>query len=201
MFDWRSWKWKHVAMACAFVAALLGCMSFSAECVADDQPDVAAAGDLLTGRQASDCKFAVRMAARSQLRKGKITREQFKQIDSVLDSKVQSKELAESVAYSMQDQYGAAGARSRFGAPGFLQWIIDNWPKIMEMIQQIIALFNVSHGPGFNAYVDNSAVHFSHGESAFIRVRRGRCRGGSCGLADLPGAAGSFGVTATALSG
>jgi hypothetical protein len=28
-----------------------------------------------------------------------------------------------------------------WGAPGFLTWIIDNWPKIMEMILAIIALF------------------------------------------------------------
>lgn len=28
-----------------------------------------------------------------------------------------------------------------WGAPGFLQWILDNWPKIMEMILAIIALF------------------------------------------------------------
>lgn len=94
----------------------------------------------LSALRRRDLESNVRLAARMAMRRGLISREEMRTVQRAVDHDECCSELCEDLNFAMQTS--AAGTSALAGA-GILQWLLDNWPQIMQMIQQLIALFGV----------------------------------------------------------
>ena len=135
---------------------------------------------ILNGQQSANCRSQIRWAARVTLWRGEITRADFNAYQSVLDKPAAAQELTEQIAYSMAQECSATGKKPAFTPGGFLQWILDNWPAIMQMIQTLIGLFSQAELPDAPALVDSDPGPFTFCAWPAIFHPQGTCTAETC---------------------
>ena len=126
-------------------------------CVAADKPQSGGpfeGGNVMSAREKSDCKLAIRLAARLQRLKGQITREQLQTVLSATDNKEAWAVVSDHVADMATEQTLQGTKAGPRAAGGWLQWILDNFPQILQMITQIVALFSDALPGDVPLYVD-----------------------------------------------
>lgn len=97
-------------------------------------------GKVMSSKDKSNCKLAIRLAARLQHIKGKITRDQMQTVMRATEIKDAWPVVTDSIQDMVLEDQGLKG---KLRGPGeWLQWLLDNFPAILDMIMKIIALFS-----------------------------------------------------------
>jgi len=80
-------------------------------------------------------RMAVRLAARVKLRSGELSREDYKKICKGLRDNDVAEAVSEEIGFAM----ACDGVQPK-SFQDILQWLLDNWQRILEIIMSIIAL-------------------------------------------------------------
>ncbi len=86
-------------------------------------------------------RVALRIVARQKMRDGELSRDQFRQIRGLLNDR-SAREAVADLAVDCDAAYCEGLPEGQVGDwQTFLDWLIENWPEILEMIMSIIDLF------------------------------------------------------------
>ena len=99
-------------------------------------------GSVMNAADKTNCKLAIRLAARLQRIKGKISRSELQTVLNATDNR-EAMEVVNSHVQDMVLEQAFSGQKAGpRAAGGWLQWILDNFPQILQMVMQIIGLFS-----------------------------------------------------------
>lgn len=164
--------------------ALAGQLSMAAETAAPvEKGGPFAGGRTMNAREKSDCKLAVRLSARLMRIKGQISKQDLQTVLNATDTKDAWEVCCEHIG-DMVCEDAMQGKNPKVNAPGgWLQWILDNFPQIMQMIMQIIALFSQDMPATDMQYVaDYGEVMLCSlvDEAPVLEYSTGPCAAGAC---------------------